>query len=919
MGWLNRTLAFFLFSFAVMAQRPWQQITIPSVRDVAANFKAPPHEYGAIQPFASWNGPDPKEVRERIVRDFDRLAANGVFVVNLSPGRGEPKYLSPEHMEQVKFTVQEAAKRGMRLWIQDESDYPSGFAGGNISRQYPQLGMQGMVADIRVHVVPGQTLTMPVPPDTLAIVALKTSPDQTLQGVVPIPVPSNLQLKWITPNEGSTPNEPRYNWEVVFVRHIYVSSPTRNFNREDGTRAKDALYSLIDYLDPEATRAFLRITHETYRQAVGDQFGKIVLGFFGDEPDYSSSIPWTPKLLEEFQKGKGYDLKPYIPSFFTGRGTAGTEETRRVRADYYDVWSGIFQNSFFGEQAEWCKKYNVEYLVHLNHEETMIALERSEGDYFRDNRYVEVPGIDNLNQLVPDAVHRPDGTWNINNNFPKLASSAAHLFGKPKVWAEEGGGTGVDGKYQVDFQLVRGVTLLQIRVPVLRGGPGGGDAAAPPPAVPPQAAMVAWYANRGGYLMAIGRPAAQVGLYHPGNSIWMGDQEADRSTTKLGWQLFEHQVDWDYFDEQSLSSVAIIENGGFENLSGQVYRAIVVPSSTVISRTGLERFQAFAKAGGKVIFVGQTPGLVVDKTFLNAKDVPDLSFATLIEPSGDITPRVLAALPKPDVKLDAGFPRLTYTHRSWQDAEMYFFFNESNQAESRMATIAGRGQAQAWDLATGEIHAISGATAEGDSVRFPLVLGPYEAKVVVVGPLPGGVAAAEPSLASGNTLAELDGDWTLDLNGKQLTTPLKSWEELGTPSFAGPATYRKQFTAPPAPAGKRVFLEIADVHDYARVKLNGKEMEAHAWQPYRWDITGALKAGSNDLEIQVNATPAGRGGPGGPPPTPAPVPAAAGGRRGQAAPAGAAAPPAANAGGRGRGAAPPAASGLLGPVLLVAR
>ena len=110
--------------------------------------------------------------------------------------------------------------------------------------------------------------------------------------------------------------------------------------------------------------------------------------------------------------------------------------------------------------------------MHLNHEETMLALERSEGDYFRDNRYVEVPGIDNLSQLVPDAVHTPDGTWNINNNFPKLASSAAHLFGKPKVWAEEGGGVGIDGKYQLDFQLVRGVNALQIRVPILRG-PGG--------------------------------------------------------------------------------------------------------------------------------------------------------------------------------------------------------------------------------------------------------------------------------------------------------------------------------------------------------------------------------------------------------------------------------------------------------------
>jgi hypothetical protein len=877
-----------LLATMLPAQRPWQQIAIPSVREAANNFKTPPHEYGAIQPFTSWNGPDAKDRMARIVQDLDRLAANGVFVVNVSPGRGEPMYLTPEHMNQMKFVVQEAAKRGMKLWLQDESDYPSGFAGGKISNQYPQLGMQGIAADIHVRVAPGQTLSMPAPPDTLAIFAVKASPDQQVQSIVPIPVPANGQLKWIVPNEGSTPNEPRYVWEVVFVRHIYVSSPTRNFNREDGTRAKDGLYSLIDYLDADATRAFLKITHETYRQAIGDEFGKTVLGFFGDEPDYSiAGTPWTPQLLDEFQKRKGYDLKPYIPMFFTGKLT---DEAQRAKADYWDVWSAIFQNTFFGTQADWCAKYNVEYLVHLNHEETMIALVRSEGDFFRDMRHVQVPGIDNLSQLVPGAIHTPDGTWNINNNFPKLASSAAHLFGRPKVWTESAGGPGIDGKFQLDFQLVRGVNALQIRVPVLRGG---GNAGAPPPPVPPQARMLAWYANRAGYLMAIGRPAAQVGLYHPANSMWMGDQEADRSTTKLGWQLFEHQVDWDYFDEQSLSGVAPIENGGFRNLSGQVYRAIVVPSTTVITRAGLERFQAFAKAGGKVIFVGKTPGLVVDKTFLDAQGAPDLSFATLVEPSGDITPRVLAALPKPDVVLDAAFPRLTYTHRSWRDAEMYFFFNESNQAESRTATIAGRGQAQAWDLATGEIHPIAGATAESDSVRFPLVLGPYETKVVVVGPLPGGVAAPEPSMASGNTLAELGGDWTLDLNGKPLTTPLKSWEDLGTPSFAGPATYRKQFTSAAAPVGKRVFLEIAEVRDYARVKLNGKELEAHAWQPYRWDITSALKTGANDLEIQVNATPAGRGGPGG-------------------------APPAGGAGGRGRGGASPV-SGLLGPVRLVAR
>jgi len=869
-----KMLLFPLLAVALLAQRPWQQITAPSVREAAANFKTPPHEYGAIQPFMGWNGADAKERMARIVQDLDRLAANGVFVVNMSPGRGEPKYLSPEHMNQVKFVVEEAKKRGMKLWIQDECDYPSGFAGGLVSEEYPQLTMQGLDADIRINVMPGQTLTMPTPPDTLDALAVfaQTGAVQT----VPI---SSSGINWRAPapppGAGGYPKP----WELILVRHIFRSSPTRASNRADGTRAKDSQYALIDYLNPDATRAFLKITHETYKQAVGDEFGKTVLGFFGDEPDYTCFMPWTPKLPDEFRQQKGYDLQPYLPLLFAPKMT---DEAWRAKADYYDVWSGMFRETFFGVQAEWCARNNVEYLVHLNHEEEGLRLDhpedliRNEGDFFRDMRHVEVPGIDNLSQLVPNAVHTPDATWNLNNNFPKLASSAAHLFGRPKVWTESAGGPGIDGKFQLDFQVVRGVNALQVGLPGVRGGPGGG------PAPPPQASMLAWYTNRAGYLMAIGRPAAQVGLYHPASSLWMGDEEADRSTTKLGWQLLEHQVDWDYFDEQSLSSVATIADGGFKNLSGQVYRAIVVPSTTVITRSGLERFQAFVKAGGKVIFVGKTPKLVVDKTFLNAaKDAaPDLSFATLIEPAGDITPRVIAALPKPDVALDSPWQRLTYTHRSWRDAELYYFFNESNKQESRIATIAGRGQAQVWDLGTGEIHAISAATAESDAVRFPLVLGPYETKVVVVGPLPSGVAAPEPSWASGNTLAELDGDWALDLNGRQVTTPLKSWEDLGTPSFAGPATYRKQFTVSATPAGKRVFLEIADVHDYARVKLNGKELEAHAWQPYRWEVTNVVKPGSNDLEVEVRAI---------------------------------------TGGGRGRGNAPPPVSGLLGPARLVAR
>jgi len=141
-------------------------------------------------------------------------------------------------------------------------------------------------------------------------------------------------------------------------------------------------------------------------------------------------------------------------------------------------------------------------------------------------------------------------------------------------------------------------------------------------------------------------------------------------------------------------------------------------------------------------------------------------------------------------------------------------------------------------------------------------------------------------LGVGHHSGELGGDWTLELNGQHLTTPFEIVEDLGTQSYVGPAIYHKQFTAPTVPAGKKVYLEIADARDYVRVRVNGAIFDAQAWQPYRWDITSSLQAGSNDLEIKVWASPAGRGGGGAAPSGTAA--ATAGGRAGQVGPTGSA-------------------------------
>jgi hypothetical protein len=248
---------------------------------------------------------------------------------------------------------------------------------------------------------------------------------------------------------------------------------------------------------------------------------------------------------------------------------------------------------------------------------------------------------------------------------------------------------------------------------------------------------------------------------------------------------------------------------------------------------------------------------VIERTFLKPPGgAPDLSFAVL-EPAEEITARVIQALPKPDVALDRPCPPIMYNHRSLQDAQVYFLFNESNQKQTRSGVLAGGGQPQVWDAGAGTIHPMTGATVGNGTVTVPLSFEPYEAKLIVLGPLPAGAAAPEPALAADQTLLELSGDWAVTLGDRRLTTPLKSWEDLGVAAFAGTALYRKEFTAP-ATKGP-VFLECENVRDYARVRLNGVDLDAHGWRPYRWEVTKALKPGANVLEIDVQGSGSGGG------------------------------------------------------------
>jgi hypothetical protein len=85
---------------------------------------------------------------------------------------------------------------------------------------------------------------------------------------------------------------------------------------------------------------------------------------------------------------------------------------------------------------------------------------------------------------------------------------------------------------------------------------------------------------------------------------------------------------------------------------------------------------------------------------------------------------------------------------------------------------------------------------------------------------------------------------------------LISWTDSpidGVKYFSGTATYQKDFTLPPAFAGKnrRIYLDLGIVKNLAQLTLNGKDLGVLWKPPFRADITGALQPGNNHLEVKI--------------------------------------------------------------------
>ena len=103
-------------------------------------FTNPGSEYRGA-PFWAWNGKlEPEELR-RQVRIMHQMGLGGFFMhsrVGL-----DTAYLSDEWFKCVDACVDEAKKLGMRAWLYDEDRWPSGAAGGLVTKN-PRFRHRGL-------------------------------------------------------------------------------------------------------------------------------------------------------------------------------------------------------------------------------------------------------------------------------------------------------------------------------------------------------------------------------------------------------------------------------------------------------------------------------------------------------------------------------------------------------------------------------------------------------------------------------------------------------------------------------------------------------------------------------------------------------------------------------------------------------
>ena len=832
-----------------------------------------------------WFGP--AATKPEITRELEQMKAAGIGgaeIANLYPlalddpstGFYNTPFLSPEHLQALRFAGEEARRLGLRLDVTLGTGWP--FGG-------PHIPVTEAAGKLRIEAIE-------VPAGATSVAQPFVDSGETLLASFLVSGTGNV-AEFAAGRVVAPPAEGRFQLEAspgARTLMCFLSSRTGMMVKRPAAGANGFV---LDHYDRVATAQHLR--------AVGDA----LLSAFGENPPYavfSDSLEdyasdWTPKLLEEFQRRRGYDLTPHLMALVKDIGP----DTSAIRHDWGRTLTELADDNFLTPMQAWATAHHTR---------------------LRSQTYGFPPVTLASNRIADLPEGEGKATFLMWREFSdtRWAASAGHLYHRPVISSETWTwlhspafrATPLDMKVEADLHFLQGINQLVGHgwpySPELAGEPGWRMYAAaalnahnPWFGVMPDLTR---YLQRVSFALRQGQPANDVALLLPNDDVWAtfkaGVQQRASPTSAAGFDESGSNVTVDEQMGKTLGDkvIAQVLDAGF-NLDfidadvidsiGIPYRVLVLPNVDRLPVATYEKVLAFARKGGAVIATrhlpGTAPGFVDhDKDSARIKDLSqalfhgDITTAHLVEDESSLG-AVLARLAKPDMTISPHTPEIGFIHRKLANGELYFLANTSNEARHVKAQFRDTSRhAEVWDAMTGEI------TGLADPKNIDLNLDAYESRLIFFSDQ--AMTGKPPSPPRETPLADLSTDlsngWKVTFDRTGATTQmdrLASWsEDAKTAFYSGTATYEKSFdllqknlsagrklwldfgnatkTPLPSPAGAhnvRAYLD-SPVREAAQVFVNGKLAGAVWHPPYRVDVTAFAHDGKNELKVVVGNT-----------------------------------------------------------------
>jgi hypothetical protein len=771
-------------------------------------------------PFWFWND---GLTREELIRQLHEFHAKEVDGFVLHPRMGLPRtlpYLSEPFMALVETAVSEAAKLGMTVILYDEAMYPSGSACGMVVRQNPDYASRGL----QLREFPyrkGESPAFPLIEEEslVSLQAMRVGRDGSLEPESAIVLPHGEDgLPIVLPDESD--------WRLL----AFVETPSRGTIRgvhegqDDGEA--DAPPS-ADLLNPSAVQAFITLTHDVYYAKLAPYFGTTVIAMFTDEPDLlgrnhrTGLMPWTRGFLEEYIAAGGEERE--LPLLWL----EGGERVVESRAIYDAAIRSRMTRTYYKPLADWCESHGIGLTGHPAESDDMGLL-----------RSFHIPGQDVVWRYI--APENEKGITGVHSTMGKCSSDSARHRGKRRNLNEAFGVCGSEGgwsltadnmKWYLDWLFVRGVNMIcphafyySIR--------GARRDERPPDVGPnniwwPEYAMFSRYIKRLSWLMTDSMNGAKVAV--------MGGE------AHLPWRivrpLYESQIEFNYLEESLLADSCELRDGAI-HIAGYRYEAVMVEEGWRLSPASWRILQIFAQQGGCLIELTSKVASKTGAGLLRTERETDI-------------PQLLTDCLAMDYRLEPAAPSIRISTVAKGGVLFYVIVNEGEDSYRGKLEMNQGGYAEWWNPWSGECGAAA-CELSGSGMAAAFQVERRECLIMAIdnNRTPGVKVSRQTESGKTLDLSEgwrvIEGPWTGEL------AKLSSWTEWkGLAHYSGEMVYEMEFSIDAMSPASSWRLDLGDIHEIARLQVNGKEAGVAMWKPYVFHIGPLVQPGANKLRLSV--------------------------------------------------------------------